>query len=59
MDDMKAMMQDALRQALAGLMPPPAPATTANLSTTAATALVSANPPAVNASPADNDNTRG
>ena len=45
MDDMKVMMQDELRQALAGLMPPPAPA--------------AANPPAVDAPPANNDNAEG
>ena len=51
LDDMKVMMQDELRQALAGLMPPPAPA--------AAAAPVAANPPAVDALPADNDNAGG
>ena len=35
LDDMKAMMQEELRQALAGLMPPPAPAA-ANLPAPAA-----------------------
>ena len=44
MDDMKVMMQEELRQALAGLMPPPAPA---------------ANPPIVDAPPANNDNAGG
>ena len=48
---MKAMMQYELRQALAGLMPPPAPA-------------VAANPPAVVVAPtinppANNDNVGG
>ena len=45
MDDMKAMMQEELRQILAGHMPPPAPA--------------AANPPAVDAPPANNDNVGG
>ena len=52
MDDMKAMMQEELRQALAGLMPPPAPAA-------AVSAPVIANPPAVDAPPANNDNAGG
>ena len=48
MDDMKAMMQDEHKQALAGLMPPP----------TAAPVAVApiANPPIVDAPPANNDN---
>ena len=48
MNDMKAMMQEELRQALAGLMPPPAPA-----------AIHIANPLVVNAPPANNNNARG
>ena len=56
MDDMKAMMQDELRQALAGLMPPPAP--TAAIPPTAITPAV-ANPPVVDAPPANNDNDGG
>ena len=56
MDDMKAMMQEELRQALAGLMPPLAP-TTAN--PPAAVAAPAANPPVVDAPPANNDNTGG
>ena len=50
MDDMKEMMQDELRQALARLMPPPAP--------TVAVAPA-ANPPAMDAPPENNDNARG
>ena len=50
MDDMKVMIQDELRQALAGLMPPLAPA--------AAVAPV-ANPPIVDAPPANNNNAGG
>ena len=49
LDDMKVMMQDELRQALARLMPPPAPAAIAP----------AANPPVVDAPPANNDNARG
>ena len=54
MDDMKAMMQEELRQALAGLMPPQAPAA-ANLPAPAA----AVNPPVVDAPPANNDNVGG
>ena len=50
MDDIKAMMQEELRQALSGLMPPPAP--------TAAIAPI-ANPPVMDALPANNDNAGG
>ena len=50
MDDMKAMMQEELRQALAGLMPPLAPATTIP----PATAPV-ANPPVMDAPPTNNN----
>ena len=53
MDDMKAMMQEELRQALARLMPPPAPVAAANLPAPAA------NPPAGDAPPANNDNAGG
>ena len=45
MDDMKAMMQEELRQALAGLMLPQAP--------------VATNPPIVDAPPANNNNAGG
>ena len=55
MDDVKAIMQDELRQALVGLMPPLAPSA-AILPT--AVALV-ANPPAVDAPLANNDNAGG
>ena len=48
MDDMRAMMQDELRQALAGLLPPPA-----------AVAPAAANPSVVDAQPANNDNAGG
>ena len=57
MDDMKAMMQEELRQALAGLMPPPAPAVAANAPT--AVAPAAANPPAGDAPPANNNNAGG
>ena len=43
MDDMRAMMQDELRQALFGLLPPPA----------------AANPPIVDAPPVNHDNAGG
>ena len=58
LNDMKAMMQDELRQALAGLMPPPAPTVAVN-PPAAAIAPVIANPPAVDAPPANNDNAGG
>ena len=57
MDDMKAMMQEELRQALAGLVPPPAPAV-ANPPVAVAIAPA-VNPPAVDAPPANNDNVGG
>ena len=56
LDDMKAMMQDELRQALAGLIPPPAP-TAAN--PPAAVAAPPANLPIVDTPPANNDNVGG
>ena len=64
MDDMKAMMQEELRQALAGLMPPPALPAAANLPAPAAAAnlpapAAAANPPAGDAPPANNDNAGG
>ena len=59
MDDIKAIMQEELRQALAGLMPPPAPAAAANLPEPAAAALVAVNPPIVDTPPANNDNVGG
>ena len=52
MDDIKAMMQNKLRQALAGLMPPPAP-------TAVIPPVAIANPPIVDAPPANNDNAGG
>ena len=54
---MKAMMQEELRQALAGLMP--APAAAANLPAPAAAAPITANPPVMDAPPANNDNAGG
>ena len=54
MDDIKAMMQDELRQALAGLMPPPTAAPAP-----AAVTPVAANPPIMDAPPANNDNAGG
>ena len=56
LDDMKAMMQDELRQALVGLMPPPAPIAA---NPPAATVALSVNPPVVDAPPANNDNVGG
>ena len=56
MDDMKAMMQDELKQALAGLMPPPAPVAA---NPPAAAVVPAVNPPAVDAPPANNDNIGG
>ena len=53
MDDMKAMMQNELRQALAELMPAPAAAIPP-----AAVAPI-ANPPVVDAPPANNNNAGG
>ena len=55
MDDMKAMMQNELRQALAGLMPPLAPA--AAIPPTAVAPI--ANLPVVDAPPVNNNNTGG
>ena len=55
MDDMKAMMQEELRQVLAGLMSPPTPTAAANLPAPTA----AANPPAGDAPPANNDNAGG
>ena len=56
MDDMKAIMQDELRQALARLMPPPAPAAA---NPPAVVAAPPANPPIMDAPPANNDNAGG
>ena len=55
MDDMKAMMQEELRQALAGLMPPLAPAATISPNAVAPVA----NPPIVDAPSANNNNIGG
>ena len=57
MDDMKVIMHDELRQALAGLMPPPplAPAAIPPI----VVAPVATNPPIVDAPPANNDNAGG
>ena len=56
---MKVMIQDELRQTLAGLMPPP---TAALASTVAILPVVVApvvNPPVMVAPPTNNDNARG
>ena len=50
------MMQEELRQALAGLMPPPAPAAA---NPPSAVIAPPANPPIVDAPPANNDNAGG
>ena len=55
MDDMKAMMQNELRQALAGLMPPLAPADAIPVIAVAPIA----NPPVMDASPTNNNNVGG
>ena len=55
LDDMKAMMQEELRQALAGLMLPPAPAA----ANPPAAVVPAINPPAVDAPPTNNDNAGG
>ena len=56
MDDMRAMMQEELRQALAGLMPPPAPAA---IPPAVAIPPVTANPLVVDTPPANNNNVGG
>ena len=55
MDDMKVMMQNELRQDLAELMPPLAPAAAIPLAIVAPVA----NPPIVDAPPANNNNVGG
>ena len=55
MDDMRAMIQDELRQALAGLLPPPATAPASAAIIPPATV----NPPIEDAPPANNDNIGG
>ena len=59
MDDMKAIMQDELRQALAGVMPPPAVAPAPAAAIPPAIVTPVANPPIVDTPPANNDNTGG
>ena len=56
MDNMKVMMQDELRQALAGMMPPPAPIAAIPPIATIAPAT---NPPVMDAPPANNENAGG
>ena len=60
MDDMRAIMQDELRQALAGLMPPlaAAPASVVAIPPVVV-AHIATNPPVVDAPPANNENFRG
>ena len=55
MDDMKAMMQNELRQALAELMPPLAPAAAIPPAIVAPVA----NPPVMDAPPINNNNVGG
>ena len=55
MDDMKVMMQNELRQAIVGLMPPLAPAAAIP---PAAVAPVT-NPPVMDTPPANNNNAGG
>ena len=55
MDDMKAIMQNELREALVGLMPPLAPAAAIPPTVVAHVA----NPPAMDAPPTNNNNTEG
>ena len=60
MDDMREIMQDELRQALAGLMPPlAAQPALATAIPTAAVAPVVTNPPVMDALPTNNDNAHG
>ena len=54
MDDMKAMMQNELRQALAGLMPPPIAASAPGVAIPPAAVA-----PIVDAPPTNNDNVGG
>ena len=55
LDDMKAMMQNELRQALAGLMPPLAP----DAAIPPATVAPIVNPPVMDAPPDNNNNVGG
>ena len=57
LDDMKAMMQEELRQPLARLIPPPEPAD--SIPPAVVIPSVAANPPIVNTPPANNDNAGG
>ena len=59
MDDMKVMMQNELRQALVGLMPPPAAAPALDTAIPPTAVALIANPPVVDAPPANNDNDVG
>ena len=60
MNDMKVMIQNEMRQALAGLMPPLAPIVVAPAAAIPpATVAPVANPPIVDALPANNNNTGG
>ena len=60
MDDMRAIMQDELRQALAGLLPPPEVVPTPIVAPVPAAAVPPiANPPAVDTPLANNDNAEG
>ena len=57
MDDMRAIMQDELRQALAGLMPPPAAVHAPAVAIPpAAVAPIATNPPVMDVPPINNDN---
>ena len=56
---MKAIMQNELRQALTGLMPPPAAAPAPDTTIPPAIVAPIANPPIVDAPPANNDNAGG
>ena len=55
MDDMKAIIKNELRQALVGLMPPPAPAA----AIPPAVVAPGINPPVMDAPPANNNNVGG
>ena len=59
MDDMKAMMQNELRQALAGLMPPPAATHAPDTAIPPTVVAPITNPPIMDAPPSDNDNAGG
>ena len=59
MDDMRAIMQDELRQALAGLMPPPTAAPMPAAAISLAVVAPTTNPLIIDAPPANNDNVGG